>query len=216
MPRFPHGRRGFGLALGGAGIAFAATSGSSTPSTTTPAKSAVPRPGHGIRGFRGLGPAGRFGFGGLAGPGGVLHGDFTTRKASGGYQTVKVQVGKVTDVRTTSITVLSADGYSQAYAVTTSTVVDAERDGISSVTNGDQVQVLATTVNGKVTAANIVDTSKVRAGRKSFGFGPRVAKPSIPGPPATPATPTTPTTPATPATPTTPTTPTTAATRSAI
>jgi hypothetical protein len=181
----------FGLALGGAGIAFAATSGSSTPSTTVPAKPVVPGPGH--RGFwgPGPGPGGRFGFGGLAGAGRVLHGDFTTRKAGGGYQTVLVQVGQVTDVSTTSITVLSADGYSHPYAVTSSTVVHAERDGISSVTKGDQVQVLATTIKGTDTAANIVDITKVGAGRKSFGFGARPAPSSVPGSPATPTTPTT-------------------------
>ena len=187
----------FGLAVGGAGIAFAATSGSSTPSTTVPTKPVVPGPGH--RGFWGPGPGprARFGLGGPAGAGRVLHGEFTTRKAGGGYQLVKIQVGQVTGVKTTSITVRSADGYTHSYAVTSSTVVDAERDGISSVKTGDQVQVLATTVNGTDTAFNIVDTTRVGAGRKSFGFGARPARPSIPGSPATPATPTTPTTAAT-------------------
>jgi hypothetical protein len=198
MPRaFMVGGLTVGLALGGAGIAFAASSGSSTPSTTVPAKPVVPEPGH--RGFWGPGPGprGRLAFGGLGGLGGVLHGDFTTRKAGGGYQTVMVQVGQVTDVSTTSITVRSADGYSHSYAVTSSTVVDAQRDGISSVKKGDQVRVLATTVNSQDTAANIVDTTRVGAGRKSFGFGARPVSPATPATPGKPAPPTTPTTAAT-------------------
>jgi hypothetical protein len=107
-----------------------------------------------------------------------VHGQFTTRTPSGKYQTVEVQTGKVTAVSSTSIAVTSADGYSHTYAVNASTVVDAERDGISSIAKGDQVQVLATTVSGKDTATNIVDTTKVGASRSSFGFGPRSASPS--------------------------------------
>lgn len=187
-----------GLALGGAGIAFAATSGSSTPSsstpgTTTPAKPATgPGPMHrGFKGFGPGGPGGTFGFGGLGGIGGlgrVLHGSFTTPASGGGYKTVEVQVGKVTAVGQGSITVKSADGYSDTYVVTSSTVVDAQRDGISSVKTGDQVQVLATKASGKDTAANVVDTTKVGASRKSFGFGPRPAPPAAPAPPTTAST----------------------------
>jgi hypothetical protein len=69
-------------------------------------------------------------------------------------------------------------------------MVDAERDGIGSVAVGDQVQVLATTVNGTDTATNIVDITKIGASRKGFGFGPRpgpTAKPA-PAQPASPAT----------------------------
>ena len=47
-----------------------------------------------------------------------------------------------------------------------------ERDGIGSVTTGDQVRVLATKVNGTDTATNIADTTKMGASRKGFGFGP--------------------------------------------
>jgi hypothetical protein len=176
-----------GLALGGAGIAFAASSGSSTPSTTTPSKPTPPGPGHINRGFRGFGPGGRLGFGGVGGLGQVLHGEFTT-KAGSGFRTVEVQVGKVTKVSTTSITVQSADKYSHTYAVTASTMVDAERDGIGSVAVGDQVQVLATSVNGTDTATNIVDTTKIGASRKGFGFGSRPTPGPTPAKPAPPAT----------------------------
>jgi hypothetical protein len=172
-----------GLALGGAGIAFAATSGSSTPSTTTPSKPTSPGPGHPNRGFRGFGPGpgGPLAFGGFGG-GRVLHGEYTTTKAGGGYLTVDVQVGQATVVSTDWITVKSADGFTQKYAVIPTTVVDAERDGISSVAPGDQVRVVATVANGTATATNIVDTSKIGASRKGFGFAPR------PTPPTTAAT----------------------------
>jgi hypothetical protein len=173
-----------GLALGGAGIAFAATSGSTTPSTTTPSKPAAPRPGPVGRGFRG--PIGPLGFGGVGALGRVVHGEFTTRTPSGGFQTVEVQTGKVMSKTTTSITVTSADGYKHTYQVSSSTVVDAQRDGIASVAIGDQVEVTATSASGKDTATNIVDATKVGASRKGFGFGPRPgAHPAAPAAPAT-------------------------------
>lgn len=172
-----------GLAVGGAGIAFAATSGSSTPSTTTPSKPAPPGPGHPNRGFRGFGPGGPLGFGDFGALGRVLHGEYTTQTGTGTYKTVEVQVGKVMAVSKTSITVQSADNYSDTYVVTTTTMVDAQRDGIGSVATGDQVRVLATKVNGTDTATNITDTTKIGASRKGFGFGPG------PGPrPTKPAT----------------------------
>jgi hypothetical protein len=177
-----------GVALGGAGIAFAATSGSTTPSTTAPPNSSTPK--HGFGGFRGPGPGGPFGLGGLAGFGRVVHGEYTTKSPNGGYQTIEVQTGKVTAVSTTSITVTSADNYSHTYVVASSTMVDSQRDGIGSVAKGDQVDVTATTVSGKDTATNIVDTTKVGASRNSFGFGPRHGPAGPSAPPATPAAPT--------------------------
>jgi hypothetical protein len=180
-----------GLALGGAGIAFAATSSTSTPSTTAPPSTA--KPGPGPRGFGG-------GFNGMAGPGAVnglgavVHGQFTERTKTGTYQTVEIQVGKVGSVSATSITVTSTDGYSHTYAVVASTVVDAQRAGISSVAKGDQVRIAATTVSGKDTATNIADSTKVGASRNGFGFGPRGRRgpggapgaPKAPGAPAAP------------------------------
>jgi hypothetical protein len=169
-----------GVGLGGAGIAFAATSGSSTPSTTAPSQ---PAPKHGFGGFMRPFLGGPFGFAGPAGLGRVVHGEYTVRTPSGGFQTVGFQVGTVTAVDRTSITVASADGYRHTYMVTSSTVVDAQRDGIGSVGKGDQVDVIATTVSHKDTAANIVDTTKVGASRHSFGFGPGT-EPVAPSAPA--------------------------------
>jgi hypothetical protein len=165
-----------GLALGGAGIAFAASSTStSTPSTTAPAKGNPPGPGHG-------GPMRRGG--GLGGFGDVVHGQFTTRTSSGGYQTVAVQVGKIATVSSTAISVTSTDGYSHSYTVTASTVVDAQRDGIGSVAVGDQVRVVATTKGSQDTATNVVDTTKIGASRQGFGFGRPQNGRARPAPPA--------------------------------
>ena len=68
-----------------------------------------------LRRASGTGPV-RSGSRRLGGLGRVVHGRVHHRTASGGYQTVEVQTGKVTAVSTTSITVTSADGYSHTYA----------------------------------------------------------------------------------------------------
>ena len=167
-----------GLALGGAGISFAASSGSSSSSssssTTTPVK-----PGHGPRGF-GAGLPGFGGFDRFGGLGQVVHGEATVRTRSGGYQTIAFQVGSVTAVSSTAISVTSADGYTitqpdrtHAYVVTPTTIVNAQRDGISTVKTGDQVWVIATkSTSGQYTATNITDVSQLKNSRAGFGFGP--------------------------------------------
>jgi hypothetical protein len=163
-----------GLALGGAGLAFAATSSTSSPPSSTPttAPAGQPRFG-GPGGFKAFaGPGGLRAFGGLGGVGGVVHGQVTVRNKNGGYQTVDVQTGKASPVGSSSITVTSPDGYTHTYVVSSTTVVDAQRDGIASIASGDQVSVVATTVSGKDTATNIVDITKVGASHKGFGFGP--------------------------------------------
>jgi len=159
-----------GLALGSAGIAFAATSGSS--STTTPStKPSTNAPGHALRPFgpRGLGPG--LGFAGLRG-GKVIHASYTVQTGNGTYKTIEVQTGMVTARSSTSITLKSADGYKATYAVDPATVVNAQRDGINSVAVNDQVNLEATPVSSKITATNIVDTTKIGASRNGFGFTP--------------------------------------------
>lgn len=99
---------------------------------------------------------------GPGGPGGALHGEYTTIKPGGGYQTIDVQQGQVTAVSTGSITVKSDDGFSKSYTVTESTLVDAQRDGIGSVKVGDTVSVQATVSGSTATATDITDRSQVR------------------------------------------------------
>jgi hypothetical protein len=158
--------------LAGAGVAFAATSSPSQPSASGGVVAATPSPkpskpggfGHHFRGGPGFG----FGFGG--GMFGAVHGQFVVAKPGGGYQTVDVQRGSVTAVSSTSITVKSPDGYSHSYAVTSSTVVDAQRDGIGSVKTGNQVSVTATVSGSTATAASIADMTLMQNGAHHF-FG---------------------------------------------
>jgi len=136
--------------LGGAGAALAATAAPAPP------------------GFRHFGPGP--GLGGFLF--GALHGQFVIRKPGGGYETVDVQNGQVTAVSTTSITLKSADGFTKSYRVTSSTLVDAQRDGIGSVKVGNQASVQATVSGSTATAISIEDLTLLQQGRPAFGLGP--------------------------------------------
>jgi hypothetical protein len=160
--------------LGGAGAALAATnspgpSASPSAAVATPGPSPVPsgpQPGPPGPGYRRFG--GGFGFGGLFG---ALHGQLVVAKPGGGYQTVDVQTGQVTAVSTTSITLKSADGFTRSYTVTSSTLVDAQRDGIGSVKVGNQAAMLATVSGSAATAASITDLTLLQQGHGGFGSG---------------------------------------------
>jgi hypothetical protein len=176
--------------LVGAGVAVAATS-SSTPTPTpsaSPSASAKPpsqalppkAPWGRIHGARPFGP-------GFAGPGmlgggllGAVHGTVVVPKSGGGYQTVAFQNGKVTAVSSTSITLHSADGYSHTYPVTSSTIVNAQRDGIGSIKVGNQVVVTATVSGSTTTVIRIIDVTQLQQGFHRFFGAPPAAnsKPS--------------------------------------
>jgi len=173
--------------LGGAGAALAASN-SSPPTASPSAAAATPAPtptpsGPRGPGFRRFGPGG-FGFGG--GLFGALHGQFVVRKPGGGYQTVDVQNGQVTAVSSTSITLKSADGFTKTYTITSSTLVDAQRDGIGSVKVGNQAAVLATVSGSAVTATSISDLTLLGRGHAGFGFGH--GRSGTPAPPPAPQT----------------------------
>jgi hypothetical protein len=116
--------------------------------------------------------------------GDVLHGVFTVRTPSGSYVTEETQVGTVVSVSSNSITVKSSDGYSQAYAVSPSTVVDSQAGGIGAVSTTDSVRITAETQSKTETATYIVDTTKIGSSRQAFGFGAPPASPSTSGSPA--------------------------------
>jgi hypothetical protein len=169
--------------LGGAGAALAATN-SPTPGTSPSAVAASPAPSPAPSGQPGGGHgphSRRFGFGFGLGGGmfGALHGQFVVPKSGGGYQTVDVQSGQVTAVSTTSITLKSRDGYTKTYVVASSTMVDAQRDGIGSVKAGNQVSVVATVSGAAATATNVADMTLMQGSRSHFGFG---RPPSVPSP----------------------------------
>jgi hypothetical protein len=154
--------------LAGAGVAVAATSSSGQPAapgaSASPSASPSVRPSFPPRGqwhMRAPG-GGPFAFGGpgaLGGLFGAVHGTAVVPKSGGGYQTIAFQNGKVTAVSSTSITLHSADGYSHSYRVTSSTIVNAQRDGIGSIKAGNQVIIIATVSGSTATATRIIDVS---------------------------------------------------------
>ncbi len=128
-----------GATLGGIGVASAQTDGSTT--TTPPAAGTAPAPEAGVRGPGGPGgPGGHHKGMGMGG----IHGEFVTAKQGGGYQTIATQVGEVTAVSESSITVKSEDGYSKKYSIDdNNTNVSAGDDGTEDVKVGDEVHVMA-------------------------------------------------------------------------
>jgi hypothetical protein len=161
------------VALGaGATVAAIATAGSPSLASSSGQLAATPspspsasRPEHGPNGPRDRFPGiGAFGGGFGLGAFGALHGEFVGPRTGGGYQTDDMQRGSVTAVSPSSITVKSADGFTKTYQVTSSTLVDAQRDGIGSVKDGHQVVVLAKVSGGTATATSIQDLSLLQAG----------------------------------------------------
>ena len=154
--------------LAGAGVAVAATSSSgqpaapgasASPSPSSPATPHFPPKGQWHMRAPGGGPFAIGGPGALGGLFGAVHGSAVVPKPGGGYQTIAFQNGKVTAVSSTSITLHSADGYSHSYQVTSATVVNAQRDGMSSIKAGNQVIVTATVNGSTATATRIMDVS---------------------------------------------------------
>ncbi|MEP7053809.1 MAG: hypothetical protein ABI912_01000 [Actinomycetota bacterium] len=152
---------------------------SATPSATAPE---APAPGlagpdgkrfprRGGANFEGHGPGGMKGIGG-----GVLHGEFVTPKPGGGYQTIQIQRGTATAVTATSITVKSADGFSRSYAVDKDTLVNAGRDGITSIAVNDAVDLRALGAGDKANVADVVDETKLKSNFSRFA--PDQVKPS--------------------------------------
>ena len=131
-----------GATLGGIGVAAAQTGTTTAPDSGTTESAAGPMrvPG------------------GHKGPGmGGIHGEFVTAKNGGGYQTVATQVGEVTAVSGSSITVKSEDGYSKAYAINDNTMVSAGNDGTADVKTGDEVRVTAIKDGDTYRAVQVMD-----------------------------------------------------------
>lgn len=144
-----------GLALGSFGVASA-----QTDSPTTAPAQAVPNgeidgPAEIGRMHIHGGPGMKFGMGG------GIHGENTVPANNGGYQTLANQVGKVTSVSKTSITIKSDDNYSKTYDVNDDTIVRSADEGISDIKEGDQVMITATVKDGKYSAVSIDDSTQV-------------------------------------------------------
>jgi hypothetical protein len=150
--------------LGGAGVAVAASGPAAPANAAAVNVFQAPSPS----GSHSGGPMHGFGFG----PGGgisIAHGQIVLAKPGGGYRTIDIQSGTVAAVSTSSITLKSADGFSQSYAITGSTNVDAQRDGIASVKVGDRAFVIASVSGRTATAARVIDTTLLQQTHQQFG-----------------------------------------------
>ena len=156
-----------GLAVAGLGVARAQsteTPGTTGTTSTSPAPPPAPGPGakgpkmFGFRGFGAFGP-GVFGPGKFGG--GAIHGEVTSPKPDGGYQTLAFQTGEVTSVSSSSIALKSDDGFTRTYKVDEDTLVNAGRDGIGNVKNGDTVRLTAVVDGGQARAVSVLDTTTV-------------------------------------------------------
>jgi hypothetical protein len=168
-----------GLAVGGAGVAAAVTSGDLAGRGTGAGAPAAggflpgvgqsgegaqgqPQPGQqGPEEFRGRGgwhhgPGGRGGFGGDLR--GALHGELVVPQEDGtGTRTITVQSGTVTAVSPTSLSVRSSDGFDATYVVSSSTQLAGDTGGISAVKKDHQVTVVATKSGSTLTAIRVGD-----------------------------------------------------------
>jgi len=165
--------------------ATAAASSSSNSSTTTPSTPA-PRFGRRLGGGVFGGPGGFFAGGGGPGlgAGGAIYGQETI-KGPNGYETVAWRTGTVSSVSDTSgstwsLAVKSADGTTGTFTVDSSTSVNGGEMGIGSVTNGQNVDVVAVVSNGTATAKTVTDTSTLKANAGTW----QPMRPTVPAPPA--------------------------------
>jgi len=101
-----------------------------------------------------------------------VHASWTVKAANGTYQTIDTQYGTAEAVSSSSITVKSADGFSQTYDVSSSTIVDADYEGILSVKVGDTVSVQASADGSTLTAQRVQDVTQVQASRPSWRPAP--------------------------------------------
>jgi hypothetical protein len=141
------GTAALALAGIGSGVAFAASSGTSTPgtaaTTTVPTTTAATPPAH------------------PRSPGllrGLEHGAITVRTRQGD-RALDLQRGQVTAVSATSVTVRSGDGFTATYTVASTSKVRVQKQAssISAVHDGDRVSVVALHANGTDTVRSLFD-----------------------------------------------------------
>lgn len=107
----------------------------------------------------------------------ALHGDFVVSDGNGGYTTERLQTGQVTAISATSITAASKDGYTQTYAIDTTT------KKVKDPKTGDTVTVVAK-VSGSTATATTISEGTATGGRR--GQQPPDGSGQRGGPPGTP------------------------------
>ena len=183
LPALAAGAAVAGLAVGAAALAGAATqpSGAPTQETAPPNQPAPPNP---------PGPPDHPGPRGPKGPrvgvGPGIHGEFVVPAPNGGFETLASQRGTVSDVSATSIKLKSEDGFERTYVVDENTVVNAGRDGIADVKNGDTVQLVAVVTGSTAKAVEVRDMTTLEQHRGTW-----VPKPRRGGPAGSPGSTTT-------------------------
>lgn len=149
-----------GLVVAAAGVAVAADSGPGTPASASatsdddgqrPDKAKrgqhAGQKGHGRGNGRGAGK--HLMRGGLLGR--ALHGEVVVAAGNGSFQTMVFQRGEVTAVSARSITLKSADGFTETYPVSAETRVKARSGGITSAARGSNATVIAVKTGGSLT-----------------------------------------------------------------
>lgn len=89
--------------------------------------------------------------------GGALHGSYVAPAPDGGYRTVVVQRGEVTEVADTSLTVVSEDDFSTTYRIDEDTLVLGGSGGVGGIEVGDEVGVTGVRTDGEVRAVHVTD-----------------------------------------------------------
>ncbi|HZU80307.1 MAG TPA: hypothetical protein VE991_10370 [Acidimicrobiales bacterium] len=153
----------------GDGSTSTVPSGGSSPATAPP------------KGPRGFGPMMAFGGPGM-GPGRILHGTFTVQGPNG-YEDLQEQTGTVSSITDTSgstwtMTVTSADGTALTYTIDSGTSVDGGETGVSSISKGDTVHVLAVVTSGTATAKAVEDQTVQQSNGQSWMPSPPSGAPN--------------------------------------
>ena len=94
----------------------------------------------------------------------ALHGDYTVSE-NGSYVTERMQRGEVTALSSTSITVKSADGYTQTYTI------DSSTEKASNLATGSKVMVVAKVSGDTATATSVTDANQTQGQGQGQGRG---------------------------------------------
>ncbi|GAB3563518.1 hypothetical protein GCM10027405_18220 [Arthrobacter alkaliphilus] len=182
---------GIAVVLSGGGVAAAWAAGQMIPvyAVASPTGTATPSPGPTSPASPSPGKARPFPVlpRGFAGPG--IHGEFTVKNKDGTYSTIVSQRGTVQTVSDSSITVKSDDGFTQAYAINSSTTIfmlpasgtgkQGQRPAprtikATELKTGDTVAISGTKSGTTVTANHIIGGTLPAAphdGGKRLGYG---------------------------------------------
>jgi hypothetical protein len=143
-------------------VSTSASAASSSPAATPSGRPSGAPDWHGGSGRGGPGAFGGPWFGGRGGPGGpggqLLHGEQVVQQGTK-VVTIDEQVGKITAVSATTVTIRSSDGFTATYVVGSTTRIGKNRTQvkISAVVVGDTVRVEGVKSGGSVTASQLMD-----------------------------------------------------------